>query len=78
MFDVTRLQAIADDKLNVGEMMISLLKSVENIVEKGGKKADYLHFLKPFSSILIDPVLIHSVIDPGLFGWHFLILMHYS
>ena len=28
--------------------------------------------------ILADPVLMNSVIDSGLFGWHFLLLMNYS
>ena len=35
----------------------------------------YLPSSRPLArSILVDPVLIHSVIDPSLFGWHFLFI----
>ena len=43
-FDVTKLKAFADDKLNVAKMLISLFDSVENTVRKG-ENAGYQHFL---------------------------------
>ena len=44
ILDWTKLKAFADDKLNVAEMMISVSKSVENIVGKG-ENAGYQQFL---------------------------------
>ena len=41
---LTKLKAIADNKFDVTEMMISFLERVENIVEKG-ENAGYQHFL---------------------------------
>ena len=38
------MKAFADDKLNVGKMMISVLDRVENIVGKGENAGDQ-HFL---------------------------------
>ena len=42
--DLTKLKAFADDKINVAQMMIPVLDSVENIVGKG-ENAGYQHFL---------------------------------
>ena len=42
--DVTKLKAFADNKINVGQMMISVFDRVENIVGKG-ENAGYQHFL---------------------------------
>ena len=44
MFNVTKLKAHADDKLNVAKMMISHCDRVENPVGKG-ENAGYQHFL---------------------------------
>ena len=44
ILDVTKLKALADDKLIVARMMISLLNRVENTVGKG-ENAGYQHFL---------------------------------
>ena len=44
IFDLTKLKALADDKLKVAKMMISLFDRVENTVEKG-ENAGYQHFL---------------------------------
>ena len=42
--DWTKFKAFADDKLNIGAIMISCFDSVENIVGKG-ENAGYQHFL---------------------------------
>ena len=44
ILDVTKWKAFADDKINVAQMMISVIDRVENIVGKG-KNAGYQHFL---------------------------------
>ena len=44
ILDVTKLKAFADDKINVGQMMISVCDRLENIVRKG-ENASYQHFL---------------------------------
>ena len=44
IWDVTKLKAFADNKLNIDEMMISLLDRVEN-TEGKRENADYQHFL---------------------------------
>ena len=44
ILDVTNLKAIADDKTNVAQMMVSVFDSIENIVGKG-ENAGYQHFL---------------------------------
>ena len=41
---LTKFKAFADDKSNLAKMLIFLLDSVENIVEKG-ENAGYQHFL---------------------------------
>ena len=43
ILDVTKLKAFADDKINVVQIMIPVLKRVENIVGKG-ENAGYQHF----------------------------------
>ena len=58
ILDWSKLEAIAEDKLNVAKI-IAVLKSVENIVRKG-ENAGYQHFLlfpqfyrkAPFSGIV--------------------------
>ena len=42
--EVTKLKALADGKINVAQMMISVFDRVENIVGKG-ENAGYQHFL---------------------------------
>ena len=42
--DLTKFKAVADYKLNVANVIISVLDSVENIVGKG-ENAGYQHFL---------------------------------
>ena len=44
MLDVTKLKTFADEKINVFQMMISVLYRVENILGKG-ENAGYQHFL---------------------------------
>ena len=44
ILDVTKLKALADDKLNVTKMTISLCGRVENALVKG-ENASYQHFL---------------------------------
>ena len=44
ILDETKLKALADDKLNVAKLTISLFERVENIVRKG-ENARYKHFL---------------------------------
>ena len=44
ILDVTKLRAIAGDKINVAQMMISVFDRVANIVGKG-ENAGYQHFL---------------------------------
>ena len=44
ILDVTKLKAIAENKINVAPMMISVFGRVENIVGKG-EYAGYQHFL---------------------------------
>ena len=44
ILDVTKLKAIADDKLIIAKMTISLFDRVENTVRKG-ENAGYQHFL---------------------------------
>ena len=44
ILDMTKLEAFADDKLNVAKMMIYLFNWVENTVGKG-ENAGYQHFL---------------------------------
>ena len=44
ILDIIKLKAFADDKINVGQMMISVYDRVQNIVEKG-QNADNQHFL---------------------------------
>ena len=44
-FDMTKLKAFADDKLNVAKMMISLLNRKENNVGKGENAGHQQHFL---------------------------------
>ena len=44
ILDLTKFKAIADDKLNVATMTISLFDGVENSVGKG-ENAGYQHFL---------------------------------
>ena len=46
IFDMTKLKAFADDKVNVAKMMISVFDRLENIVGKG-ENAGYQHFLFP-------------------------------
>ena len=41
---MTKLEAFADDKINIAQMMISVFDRVENIVGKG-ENAGYQHFL---------------------------------
>ena len=41
---MTKMKALADDKLNMARMMICLLDKVENTVRKG-ENAGYQHFL---------------------------------
>ena len=45
--DYSKLKAVADDNLNVVQIMISVYKRVENIVGKG-ETADYQHFFSLF------------------------------
>ena len=47
-----------------------------NFTEIG--QGSVLEALCHFEHILIDPVSIHTVINPGLFYWLFLVLMNYS
>ena len=47
MSDMTKLEAFADTKINVAEMMISVFDKVENIVGTG-ENAGYQHFLLCF------------------------------
>ena len=44
ILDMTKLKAIADDKLNIAEMTVSLFHRTENIVEKG-ENTGFQHFL---------------------------------
>ena len=44
ILDWSKLKALADNKINVAEMMIFLSDWVENILEKG-ENAGYQHFL---------------------------------
>ena len=44
IFDMTKLKALADDKLNVAKMTISLFDGVDNAVGKG-ENAGNQHFL---------------------------------
>ena len=44
IIDMTKLKALADDKLNIAKMMISLVYKVENTMGKG-ENAGYQHFL---------------------------------
>ena len=44
ILDVIKLKALADDKLNVAKMMLSLLDRVENTVGRG-ENAGYQHLL---------------------------------
>ena len=44
IFDVTKLKAFADDKINIAQMMISVFDWLETIVGKG-ENAGYQHFL---------------------------------
>ena len=44
ILDWSKLEAFADDKLNVAKITISVFESVENIVGKG-ENAGYQHFL---------------------------------
>ena len=46
ILDLTKLNAFADDKINVAKMMFSVFDRLENIVGKG-ENAGYQHFL-PF------------------------------
>ena len=43
-FDITKLKACVDDKLNVAKMMISLFDRIEDTMGKG-ENAGYQHFL---------------------------------
>ena len=43
ILDLTKLKALADDKINVAQMMISVFNRVENLVGKG-ENAGYQHF----------------------------------
>ena len=44
IFDMTKLKAFANHKINVARMMIAVLDRVDNIVGKG-ENAGYQHFL---------------------------------
>ena len=44
ILDVTKLKALADDKLNIGKMTISLFDRIQN-TEGKGENAVYHHFL---------------------------------
>ena len=55
ILDWSKLNAFADDKINVTEKMISPSDRVENIVGKG-ENAGYQHFL-PFPQCLQKPSL---------------------
>ena len=55
IFDMTKLKAFADDKLNINTMTISLLDRAEN-TEGKGENAGYQHFLlfpRCFQAILL-------------------------
>ena len=41
---MTKLKAFADNKINVAQMMVSVLDRIENIAEKG-ENVGYQHFL---------------------------------
>ena len=43
LLDLTKLKAIADDNINVAQMMISVSHRIRNIVGKG-ENAGYQHF----------------------------------
>ena len=58
MFDVTKLKAIADDKLYVAKVTISVFDRVEN-AEGKGENADYQHFL-PFPQCFSRPRIVKS------------------
>ena len=67
---MTKLKALADDKLNVARMMISLLDRVENAVGKG-ENAGYQHFLlflqcfpKPFSLGSLKVCIVRERVNP--------------
>ena len=59
ILDVKKLKAIADDKFNVGKIVISLFDRVENIVGKG-ENAAYQHFLL-FSQCFPKPSFLGSL-----------------
>ena len=59
IFDVTKLKAFADEKLNVAKMTISLFYRVRNTVEKG-ENADYQHFLL-FPQCFLKPSSLGSL-----------------
>ena len=44
ILDMTSLKALANDKINVPQMMVSVSDRIENIVGKG-ENAGYQHFL---------------------------------
>ena len=48
-FDMTKLKALADDKLNVAKMTISLFDSVENTV--GKRRKCWLPAFSPFPTV---------------------------
>ena len=55
ILDVTKLESLADNKLNIAKMMISPFDRVENTVGKG-ENAGYQHFL-PFPRCFPKPSL---------------------
>ena len=66
IFDVIKLKAFPDDKLNITTMTISFSNRVENTVEKG-ENAGYQHFLlfpPCFPKHSSYPPSHHELMDP--------------
>ena len=57
--DVTKFKAFADDKLNISKLIIFLLDSVENTIEKG-ENAGNQHFVL-FPQRFPKPSLLESL-----------------
>ena len=53
---MAKLKALADDKINEAQMMISVFDRVENIMEKG-ENAGYQHF-SPFSIMFSKDIFL--------------------
>ena len=59
---VTKFKAFADDKINAGQVKISVFDRVENNVGKG-ENAGYQHF-SPFSTVFLKGVFL-GVVESG-------------